>query len=254
MSGIQKFSIKKINKIRKLLLLYIDKDLKFQYKSKRHKDSITPKFEDNNKVYQEAYSISINIEENFYNFSNVSNVPEEINDLFPVMRTDSNINSKISFNYNINESLSYSFKSTYSNNNNNKEKTLLPVFKKKQIYINKLEKNFIIIKQDKLRLKKKIDSMSYLFNLYRNFKCPNKRKRCLSCVKIKKEKNKKDNKETILEVKKKQKGKNNNEKKNEKSSFSCDKKKYSVPSSVEINELNGIIKKSKRRSLFFQGK
>ena len=48
MSLIQKFSIKRINKIRKLLLLYIDKDLKYQQKNKKLKDSFTEKFENIN--------------------------------------------------------------------------------------------------------------------------------------------------------------------------------------------------------------
>jgi hypothetical protein len=245
MSIIQKYSIKKINKIRKLLLLYIDKDLKNHYKRKKRRDSIIEKFEHNNVIYQKSYSNPIFIEENF------SNLPEEKNSSFPLIQLNSiSFDTKTSFNYNYNnDNISYSFKSAFSSNS--KEKTMFPAFQKKEKYISKLEKHYIIIKDDKLRLRKKIDSMSYLFNLYKNFKFVNRRKKCLSSVKIKSKNNKKDGKETILDVKKKQKRKNIKDKSDGKASVLCNKKNISVQS-IDINELNVNIKKSKKRSLFFQ--
>ena len=89
--------------------------------------------------------------------------------------------------------------------------------------------------------------------VYRNFKYANRRKKCVSSVKIKRENNKKDGKETILDVKKKQKRKNIKDKSDGKASVLCNKKNISVQS-VDINEINVNIKKSRRRSLFFQEK
>ena len=57
MSLIQKFSIKRINKIRKILLLYIDKDLKLQKKYKKQFDYFTREFYD--KSLEKCDSITI---------------------------------------------------------------------------------------------------------------------------------------------------------------------------------------------------
>ena len=99
MSVIQKFSIEKINKIRKILLLYIDKEIKSKNKI-NHLNSFNERFSEKDLVYQKAYSTPINLEQKF------SNLEENQN----------NINhSQIEFNqnsytFNSNNSLIYIFK------------------------------------------------------------------------------------------------------------------------------------------------
>ena len=221
MSLMQKFSIKKINRIRKILLLYIDKDLKMNNKKRKlNKDSFSEKINQNNIMYQKAFSEPIIIKQSFKNISK-----NEEKDFIPIIQ---NQNNNTFYNiYPINcysnrsNNISSSIKSFYSNNS--QETVEFGSFTKREIsndiifkldknkkdikHINKLQKTYIIIKNNDFRQKKKLDSMNYLLNLTRNFKCKIKREKFFSCAKINKKK-KKDDKETIMEVKNKQKGKN----------------------------------------------
>lgn len=120
-------------------------------------------------------------------------------------------------------------------------------------HINKYDKKYIIIKHDKLRLRKKNDSLNYLKNLYRNFKCLKARKKCYSTMKIKNEK-KRDEKETILEVKEKQKGNNNDNRFGRRASVLVSKKNINQINNEEINDMILLMKKQKRRSLFAKDK
>lgn len=271
MSVFQKFSIKKINKIRKVLLLYIDKDLKLHFKNKNHKNSLSERLIDNNIIYEKSYSQPIQIEQNYFsNNTQIENdyIPTRNNSHhFTVSENDSipNIN-KI-------RSGGLSCRANSLNIKNNQDILNLKLISKKQASkdmsyrlnkmsngvrnINKYDKKYIIIKDDKLRLRKKNDSLNYLTNLYRNFKCLKKRKRCLSTMKIKEEK-KVDEKETILEVKEKQKGNNNkNNKKKRKVSVLVSKKNVvnvTNMNSEDINDMILLMKKQKRRSLFAKDK
>jgi len=267
MSVFQRFSIKKINKIRKILLLYIDKDLKLHFKNKNHENTLSKRLIDNNIIYEKSYSQPIQIEQNY--FSNNSQVENEFNLIrynsvhFTVSENDfiPNIN-KIK-----NGGLSYRANSL---NIKNKQEILnLKLISKKEVSkdmsyrlskmsnavrnINKYDKKYIIIKDDKLRLRKK-DSLNYLTSLYRNFKCLTKRKRCLSTKKINEEK-KIDEKETILEVKEKQKGNNKDNKKDRKVSVLISKKNVTNMNSEDTNDMVLLTKKQKRRrSLFAKDK
>ena len=246
MSVIQKFSIEKINKIRKILLLYIDKEIKSKNKI-NHLNSLNERFSETDLIYQKAYSSPINLEQKF------SNSEEDQN----------NINhSQIGFNQNC-----YSFKTnnsfnshlTYKNNDENikiiKNINLFVSCKfkmKNEVkHISKFEKNYIIIKDDILRLKGKINCINYLISLCRGLKCSNKRRKCLSSVKIKKSNNEENKKESILEVKKKQKKINKKQIKNN-ISISLSKRNNSV---IDLNNDDvNAIKRSKRRSLFYKEK
>ena len=119
------------------------------------------------------------------------------------------------------------------------------------VIISKFEKNYIIIKDDTLRLKGKINCLNYLISLCRGLKCSNKRKKCLSSIKVKKSNNEQSKKESILEVKKKQKKTNKKRIKNT-ISLSIGKRNKSV---IDFNDDDtNAIKKAKRRSLFYKGK
>ena len=260
MSLIQKFSIKRINKIRKLLLLYIDKDLKYQQKNKKLKDSFTEKFENNKS--QERYSMPINIEQKFSNVSfefNPRNQLIQDNLSFKNIPIKSYVSDLIVFS---------SSRSINNNNNNNKggkeflsKNTLyknnlseniiykLQKNKNERKHICKSEKNYIIISDNEINLKK-----TYLIDLSRSLKNVVKRRKCLSSIKIKKENNKKkDNKKTILEIKKKQKDNNNEYKKNKKNSFFENERSLSIIH-INKNDMNLDYKKEKRRSLFYKDK
>ena len=267
MSILQKFSIKKINKIRKLLLLYIDNDLKLHFKNKKHKNSLSERLIDNNIIYEKSYSQPIQIEQNFCNISQIHN-----NDFIPIRNNShhftvsendciSNINKVINSSKNCREnSLKIS---------NNQELLKIRLISKKEApkdilfrlnkisngvrNINKYDKKYIIIKDDKFRLRKKSDSLNYLTNLYRNFKCIKKRKKCLSTMKIKKQKTI-DEKETILEIKEKQKGNKKENKIGGRSSVLVSTKNITNMNTEEINDMILYMKKQKRRSLFAKEK
>jgi hypothetical protein len=229
MSVIQKFSIEKINKIRKILLLYIDKEIKSKNKI-NHLNCLTERFSGKDLIYQNAYSTPINLEQKFSNEEDQNNINQ----------------SQIEFNQN-----SYSFKTinsfnsnlTYNNIEENIKKiTNINVFvngnfqmKNEMKHISKFEKNYIIVKDDILRLTGKINCINYLINLYRGLKCSSKKRKCLSSIKIKKINNEESKKETILEVKKKQKKSN---------------KKRRNNSVIYLNDNANDIKKTKRKSLF----
>jgi hypothetical protein len=104
MSVIQKFSIEKINKIRKILLLYIDKEIKSKNKI-NHLNCLTERFSGKDLIYQNAYSTPINLEQKFSNEEDQNNINQ----------------SQIEFNQN-----SYSFKAIDS---------LISIFKKLACFI-----------------------------------------------------------------------------------------------------------------------
>ena len=202
MSDIEKFSIKKINKIRKILLLYTDKDLKYQQKNKYK--NFTKRFNNNDYLNRRVYSSPINIEQQFISISGAQNEIEckfEINNIYCSVSSRNN---------------------KFSSNSGIKEELILSILPKREIskdiiykleknneikHINKFEKNYIIINNKKLGLKEKINNTNYLKNLYHNLKCvKHKRRRCSSTFKMNNNENKNgDIKETILEVKKKNK-------------------------------------------------
>ena len=279
MSLLQKFSIKKINKIRKVLLLYIDKDLKLHFKNKNHKNSLARRLIDNNIINEKSYSQPIQIEQNFSNESQIEN------EFIPIRNNSHHFTiSENNFIPNIDKvkSRGSSHRANSLKINNHQEILNLKLISNNKgtkdiIYnlnkisnglrnINKYNKKFIIIKDDKTRLRKKNDSLNYLANLYRNFKVIKKRKKCLSTKKIKNEK-KNDEKETILEVKEKQKGNNNDKKNGGKASVLVSAKNMNMNMNININinnmnmnnseEINDMIllmKKQKRRSLFAKDK
>ena len=159
MSMIQKFPIEKINKIRKILLLYIDKEIKSKNKI-NHSNSLTERFSEKGLVYQKAYSNPINLELKFSNSEeNQNNINLSQNDFnqnyytFEIYNSlNSNINNKsidgnIKIIKNINLSVNWNFQ-----------------VKNKVKHISKFEKNYIIIKDDTLRLKGKINCINYLIS------------------------------------------------------------------------------------------
>ena len=255
MSLIQKFSIKRINKIRKLLLLYIDKDLKIQQKNKKHFDCFSKQFDD--KIFQKAYSTPINIEQYY---SNVSTEQNNINTIlvsdlsfndFTYKHFTSDLKVRDSFQTNNNNKIkgNLSKKTFFQNNASENIINNLLKSKNERKHINKSEKSYIIIKDDKIKLKK-----TYLIDLSLNLKNTRKRRKCRSSIKIKSKENEnnknKDNKKTILEVKKKKKIPNADYIKNQKTAYA---NKRSL-STIDKKDLNILIKKQKRRSLFFKKK
>ena len=255
MSLIQKFSIKRINKIRKILLLYIDKDLKFQQKNKKQFDCFTRKF--NDKSLEKMYSAPINIQQYYSNISQQNNVNTIV-----VGDLSFDTFSEKSYMFNLK---SYNSNHIYGNNNIIKgtlsKKTVIQNDISENIinkllrnnnerkHINKSEKSFVVIKDNKIKLKKQ-----YLINLARSLKNAIRRKKCLSTMKIVNKRNKNiktKEKKTILEVKRKQ--TNNNiisYKKDQKTAFAG---KRSL-STIDKKDLNLLIKRQKRRSLFFKKK
>ena len=256
MSLIQKFSIKRINKIRKILLLYIDKDLKFQKKNKKQFDYFTREFDD--KSLEKMYSAPISIQQYYSNIS-------QQNDINTIVVGDSSFDTfseKSSYMSNLK---TYHWNHIKDNNNIIKgalsKKTVIQNDISENIinkllrnnnerkHINKSEKSFVVIKDNKIKLKKQ-----YLINLARSLKNAIRRKKCLSTMKIDNKRNKNNKtkeKKTILEVKRKQ--TNNNiisYKKDQKTAFAG---KRSL-STIDKKDLNLLIKRQKRRSLFFKKK
>ena len=255
MSLIQKFSIKRINKIRKILLLYIDKDLKFQQKNKKQFDCFTRKF--NDKSLEKMYSAPINIQQYYSNISQQNNVNTIV-----VGDLSFDTFSEKSYMFNLK---SYNSNHIYGNNNIIKgtlsKKTVIQNDISENIinkllrnnnerkHINKSEKSFVVIKDNKIKLKKQ-----YLINLARSLKNAIRRKKCLSTMKIVNKRNKNiktKEKKTILEVKRKQTNINIiSYKKDQKTAFGA---KRSL-STIDKKDLNLLIKRQKRRSLFFKKK
>ena len=257
MSLIQKFSIKRINKIRKILLLYIDKDLKFQQKNKKQFDCFTRKFD--NKSLEKMYSAPINIQQYYSNISQQNNINTIV-----VGDLSFDTFSEKSYMFNLK---SYNSNHIYGNNNIIKgtlsKKTVIQNDISENIinkllrnnnerkHINKSEKSFVVIKDNKMAPKKQ-----YLINLASNLKNAIKRRRrkCLSTVKIENKRtknNKTKEKKTILEVKRKQTNINIiSYKKDQKTAFGA---KRSL-STIDKKDLNILIKRQKRRSLFFKKK
>ena len=234
MSVIQKFSIEKINKIRKILLLYIDKEIKSKNKI-NHLNSFNERFSEKDLVYQKAYSSPINLEQKFSNLeenqNNINHSQIEFNQNSYTFNSNNSLNSNFSYNNidenitkikNINLFVNWKFQM------NNEMKN-----------INKFQKNYIIFKNNILRLKGKINCINYLINLCRGLKCSNKRRKCLSSIKIKKGNNKENKKETILELKKKQKKVNKKRIKNT-ISISIDKRNNSE-FGLNDDDANAII-------------
>lgn len=245
MSVIQKFPIEKINKIRKILLLYIDKEIKSKNKI-NCSNSLNERFSEKDLVYQKAYSNPINLELKFSNSEdNQNNINQSQNDFnqncytFKIYNSlNSNMNNKnIDGNIKIIKNINLSYNWKFQIN--------------KMKHISKFEKNYIIIKDDTLRLKGKINCINYLISLCRGLKCPNKRKKCLSIIKVKKSNNEESKKETLLELKKKQ---NKINKKRNKNTISISLgKRHNSVINLNDNDAN-IIKKAKRRSLFYEEK
>ena len=238
MSTIQKFSIKKINKIRKILLLYIDKDIKFQKKIPKYKNSFSQKLNDCKNIYQRAISYPIKIEENFsFNFSEKANEQNQII-LGNIFSFKSNNSFRLS---NKNDILEEGF--------NSKEESNSKLFQREVKHINKYNKNnknFIIIKDEKSRLKENKKGKNFLLNLSLNLKNFRKRKRCLSCIKIQLDENEKEQiKETVLEFKKEQKRKTMNLKNDRKGSIIVNAKKLNEVNN-NINNINQVKKKIKK--------
>ena len=258
MSLIQKIPIKRINKIRKILLLYIDKDLKIQQKNKKHFDCISKQFDDN--IFQKMYSTPINIEQYY------SNISTQHNDMNTILVGDLSFNDFTYKHYTSDLKVCDSYQSSFNSNrikgtlskktffqNNASELIINNLLKTKneRKHINKSEKSFVVIKDNKMAPKKQ-----YLINLASNLKNAIKRRRrkCLSTVKIENKRtknNKTKEKKTILEVKRKQTNINIiSYKKDQKTAFGA---KRSL-STIDKKDLNLLIKRQKRRSLFFKKK
>ena len=255
MSLIQKIPIKRINKIRKILLLYIDKDLKIQQKNKKHFDCISKQFDDN--IFQKMYSTPINIEQYY------SNISTQHNDMNTILVGDLSFNDFTYKHYTSDLKVCDSYQSSFNSNrikgtlskktffqNNASELIINNLLKTKneRKHINKSEKSYIVIKDDKIKIKK-----TYLIDLSRNLKNIRKRRKCKSSMKIKtkgNESNKNKDKKTILEVKKKKKNPDAEYIKNQKTAYAS---KRSL-STIDQKDLNMLIKKQKRRSLFFKKK
>ena len=107
MSVIQKFSIEKINKIRKILLLYIDKEIKSKNKI-NHLNSFNERFSEKDLVYQKAYSSPINLEQKFSNLeenqNNINHSQIEFNQNSYTFNSNNSLNSNFSYN-NIDENI-----------------------------------------------------------------------------------------------------------------------------------------------------
>ena len=242
MSTIQKYSIKKINQIRKILLLYIDKDIQFQKKIQKHRNSFAKNFNDCLNIYQKSFSSPIKFEEHFS-----SNLRDENSKMSHII--SGNIGNSFSFNnsiYEINNSnngLTFGF--------NSQERYGFHLFPSKKMHINKYEKQYIIIKGEKIRLNEKIKGKHFLLNLSQNLKYLNipKTKKCLSSMKNRMNKDKNEHiKETILEVKEKQKHNHVKLKKKGTTSF-LGRAKDLIGSNIDINNIIQV-KKNRKKSLF----
>jgi hypothetical protein len=175
MSVIQKFSIEKINKIRKMLLLYIDNEIKSKNKI-NHLNSLNERFSEKDVIYQKAYITPINLEQKFLNLEenqgDVNQSQIEFNQNCYTFKTNNSLNSNSTYN-NIDENIKII-------KNNNLFVNLNFQMKNEMKHISKFEKNYIIVKDDILRLKRKINCVNYLINLCRGIKCSNKRRKCIS--------------------------------------------------------------------------
>jgi hypothetical protein len=107
MSVIQKFSIEKINKIRKMLLLYIDNEIKSKNKI-NHLNSLNERFSEKDVIYQKAYITPINLEQKFLNLEenqgDVNQSQIEFNQNCYTFKTNNSFNSNSTYN-NIDENI-----------------------------------------------------------------------------------------------------------------------------------------------------